>query len=212
MTSSSTLPSTRRAAESSSTGLLIEMPQQRSELEATWEASLTGSPQTSTANQSPPPVSMGKMISMDVLYQARDAGSRGFNRALELLTDAVEFLSEARDAAESGDRIGRAAAVMKFEELLEPLFACRHIGEGFANVVNTIHFAFANLKDEPLTNVQVTTLWRIFREVSSGPFLSFGESLTIVRQLNGVGLSLNNDFITEWISESSTVGEEQSIR
>ena len=153
-----------------------------------------------------------KPISIDVLYQAREAGSRNFNRAIELLGLASESLSEARDAIGANDKVACASEVMRFEQLLQPLFECREIGDGFANVINTIHMAIANRKGEPLTFEQINTLWRIVMTVLSGPFLNFSESLVFVRDLSKVGLGLNNSFFQEWASESSTVGTEQSVR
>lgn len=140
-------------------------------------------------------------ISIDVLYQGREAGSKQFVRAVELLGCASESLSEARTAFEDGDRVGYASEVSRFEQLLQPLFECRGIGDGFANVINTIHFAIANLKGEPLSYAQITTLWRIIREVAEGPFLNFKDSLEIVRALEKVGLGLNNSFLSQWASE-----------
>ncbi len=174
------------------------------------EATFTGS--TSPAEFKAQEGAGAKPISIDVLYQAREAGSRNFNRAIELLGLASESLSEARDAIEDNDKVACASEVMRFEQLLQPLFECREIGDGFANVINTIHIAIANRKGEPLTDVQINTLWRILRAVLNGPFLNFTESLVFVRDLSKVGLGLNNSFFQEWASESSTVGTEQSIR
>jgi len=151
-------------------------------------------------------------ISIDVLYQAREAGSKSFKRAIELLGLASESLSEARGAIESGDRVACASEMMRFEQLLQPLFECRDIGDGFANVINTIHIGIANRQSEPLTVAQINTLWRIARAVLNGPFLSFSDSLAFVRELGKVGLGLNNNFFQEWASESSRIGTEQSVR
>jgi hypothetical protein len=178
------------------------------DMEFRQEASLTGSPEIKSAGQFAQRTGGGKPISIDVLYQAREAGSMSFNRALELLGLASESLSEAREAIESGDRVARASEVLRFEQLLQPLFECRAIGEGFSNVINSIHISIANLQGEPLSDAQINTLWRVIREVSLAPFLSFSESLVFVRQLGKVGLSLNNEFISEWASESSTIDAE----
>jgi len=174
------------------------------------EATFTGS--TSLAEFKGQGGTGAKPISIDVLYQAREAGSRNFNRAIELLGLASESLSEARDAIGDNDRVACASELMRFEQLLQPLFECREIGDGFANVINTIHIAIANRNGEPLTDVQINTLWRIVRTLLNGPFLNFSESLVFVRDLSKVGLGLNNSFFQEWASESSTVGTEQSVR
>jgi len=148
-------------------------------------------------------VTSASPIPIDILYQAREAGSKHFDQALRLLESASHHLSEARRADEASDRIGAASEILRFEELLQPLFECRAVGDGFANLVNTIHFGIANLGGEPLNRDQITVLWRIVRELALTPFLSFGDSLKIVRQLKKVGLCLNNSFITEWASEPS---------
>lgn len=146
-------------------------------------------------------------ISMDILYQGREAGSQQFLRAVELLGEACESLSEARAALAEGDKVGSASGVARFEQLLQPLFECRNIGDGYANVVNTIHFAIANLKGDLLTEAQITTLWRIIREIAGGPFLSFRDSLVFVKQLDKVGLRLGNRFLEEFAMEPMTGGE-----
>ena|ERR1039458_6752913 len=150
-------------------------------------------------------------ISLDVLYPAREIASRHFVRALELLGKAIDYLAEARRAMETEDRIGCASAVLSFEELLQPLFECRAIGDGFGNVINTVHFAVANLDDLPLSNNQITTLWRVFKELAVTPFLNFPESLRIVKELRKTGLNLNNNLIAQWASESSEI-ESEGVR
>lgn len=162
-------------------------------------ASVTGT--LDFENHSLPQVVNASPISMDLLYQGREAGSRQFIRALELLDQASESLSEARAAHDDGDRIGSASEVLRFEQLLQPLFECRDIGDGYANVINTIHFAIANLKGELLSEAQITALWRIIRELAEGPFLSFSDSLVFVKQLDTVGLRLNNSFLEEFAME-----------
>jgi len=165
----------------------------------TGAASVTGT--LDFENHSLPQVVNASPISMDLLYQGREAGSRQFIRALELLDQASESLSEARAAHDDGDRIGSASEVLRFEQLLQPLFECRDIGDGYANVINTIHFAIANLKGELLSEAQITALWRIIRELAEGPFLSFSDSLVFVKQLDTVGLRLNNSFLEEFAME-----------
>jgi len=162
-------------------------------------ASVTGT--LDFENHSLPQVVNASPISMDLLYQGREAGSRQFIRALELLDQASESLSEARASHDDGDRIGSASEVLRFEQLLQPLFECRDIGDGYANVINTIHFAIANLKGELLSEAQITALWRIIRELAEGPFLSFSDSLVFVKQLDTVGLRLNNSFLEEFAME-----------
>jgi hypothetical protein len=160
---------------------------------------------------SAPPVP-ARAISISALYQAQEARSVGFTRALELLGQATEALSEARDAIQTGDRIAMASEMMTFEGLLSPLFECRQIGEGFANIINVIHLGAANLQGAPYSEEQVNTLWRVIRALSVGPFVSFSDSLVTVRELEKVGLSFKSAFFDEWVSETSTVGKEQSIR
>lgn len=174
------------------------------------EASQTGSPIKSEQPFGKPQTA--RPISIDLLYQAREAGSPSFNRGIELLGDACDCLSEAKRAIEQDDRIACASELLKFDGILRGLFECRAIGEGFANVINSIHLSILNLEDLPLNNAQITTLWRVMRELSVAPFLSFPQSLEMVRQLKNVGLNINNSFLVEWVSEHSTLGDEESIR
>jgi len=146
-------------------------------------------------------------IPIDLLYQARDARSASLNRGLELLSQAELYLKEAQSAAEDGLTAACALHVMSFEDLLQPLFECRAIGDGFANVVNTIHFGIANLEDAPISPDQIGAIWRIIRELSVAPFLTYAESLDRVRQLRKVGITINNSFIQDWVSGAAE-GEE----
>lgn len=173
---------------------------------------MTGFPQADSGDHSAHTVTRTEPISIDLLYQAREAGSAHFSRALDLLGQSCEHLSEARQAIQSQDRVTCASEIMQFEELLQPLFECRAVGDGFANVVNSIHMSLANLRGEPLNEAQITTLWRVVRRVASGPFLTFQDSLSELQELGKAGLSINSSFIVEWASESPDIGKEEGVR
>jgi hypothetical protein len=144
-----------------------------------------------------------KPISIESLYQARDAGSERFIRVFELLENASELLLEARRAYSVKDNVSAASAVLGFESLLEKMFECREIGEGFANVVNTIQLGIVNLGPNPVSESQVALLWRTIGELAASPFLTFRESLRLVRELKKAGLDLNSQFLEEFASETS---------
>lgn len=195
----------------STTGFGASSPSQENLIELSHRAGLTGDSAVTRTDFGMRGAAGSAPISMDVLYQARDAGSKYFTKGLELLAQAAEHLSGARRAIEENDRVECASEVLRFEELLQPLFECRGIGEGFANVINTIHFSIANLQGAPLSAVQVTTIWRIIRELAAGPFLTFADSLRYVKDLRKAGLDLNSAFIEQWAAGLSDIGAE-SIR
>ena len=146
-------------------------------------------------------------ISIDKLYQGREAGSDHFVRALELLSSASDVLSAARLALVEEDKIACDSEVILFEQLLGPLFECRDVGEGYANVINTIQVGISNMAGVPLNQDQINALWRVIRELFEGPYLSFEESLGKVEELERVGLCINSALISEWVSESSVIGK-----
>jgi hypothetical protein len=129
------------------------------------------------------------IIGIDKLYPATPESVSDLLRAIGLLADAVEYLNRARSCVE-GAPMKADQEINHLRLLLPKLFSCRQIGDGFASVINSVHFAFINLRGSVLSTPQINAIWRILRELRSKPFLSFHESLESVEQLQEVGLNI----------------------
>lgn len=181
---------------------------------------LTVSPQTSAPDRESTPVSGSQAasspasdaltpIDIDILYRAKDARSSNFSNALALLTEASRILHGAKQAVDEGSLLESDSQLLQFQALLPKLFECRAIGEGFANVTNTIQLGIANLKGQPLNAAQVNAVWRAVRQLSVGPFITFESSIDVVEDLDDVGITLRSEFLSEWLSETSTYGKNE---
>ena len=119
---------------------------------------------------------------------------------------ASKILNEAKQAVDEGNLIGSDSELLQFQVLLPKLFDCRGIGEGFANIINTIQIGISNLKGEPLNAAQVNVIWRTVRQLNVGPFISFESSLDFLEDLEATGISVQSKFVSEWLSETSSFG------
>ncbi len=129
-------------------------------------------------------------ISIDQLYHAEEGAKPELIRALSIMADGIEALGQSRRAIQESNLMLADQVLLKFQSLLPDLFGCRKIGDGFANVINSIHFAFVNRKGKPLSLGETTSVWRVMKELRNGPFLSFDGSLEFVAQLEDAGLAV----------------------
>ena len=130
------------------------------------------------------------VISIDSLYPAEEAVRQEVFRALGLLARAIDHLGAARAADQRSDVMGGDREVQTAQSLLPELFECRAIGEGFANVINTLQITFVQRRGVPLTRDQILTIWRVLRELRSHLFLTFDDSLLLVAELENSGLEI----------------------
>jgi hypothetical protein len=139
------------------------------------------------------------VIPFDQLYQAQELGTKEFVAAVRLLAEAASLLSEAKTAAERSEEVTADNFMIHFEHLLPRLFACRKIGDGFANVTNAVQLALANRNGLPLEKMQIVVLWRIFRQLATGPFLSFDDSISLIDDLDQANLWITDPTLNDWI-------------
>jgi hypothetical protein len=81
--------------------------------------------------------------------------------------------------------------VQRMQLALPNLFACRTIGDGFAIIINSLHFAFANLRGTPLSSDQLNVVWRILRELRARPVMSLDQGIQRVEELEKCGLQVD---------------------
>ncbi len=140
-------------------------------------------------------------IEIDKLFPAeKDSKSRVIT-ALGLLADAISLLEKARVSAHEEKLIDADRYTQRFQTLLIPLFAQRAIGDGFASTVNSIHFALINHHGKPLTFEQLTTIWRVLRELRNSPFVSFEKSLNWAEEFEECELKVDPPVLAGLIEE-----------
>jgi hypothetical protein len=127
-------------------------------------------------------------IDIDRLYEAPPGSASQMVRALELLKQAIDLLSESRksDNPMDSDRL-----VQGVQLTLPKLFACRSIGDGFGVIINSLHFAFANLHGAPLTSEQLNVMWRILRELRNRPVMPLEQGIQHAEELENCGLNVD---------------------
>jgi hypothetical protein len=148
------------------------------------------------------------VINIDRLYEAPAGTESQMVRALGLLAECVDLLDQARLEANS-DAISSDRLVQRVQSLLDQLFSCRNIGDGFGLIVNSLHFAFLNLQGIPLTSKQLNGVWRCLKELRTRPALTFDHGLQYVTELEEAGLEIDPSFLGEILESPS---DDESVR
>ncbi len=127
-------------------------------------------------------------IDIDRLYDAESGTSSQIVRALELLREVSNNLSEAQKC----DNILEADSFVQRVQLALPkLFTYRSIGDGFGIIINSLCFAFINLRGTPLNFDQRGAVWRVLRELRARPAMSLEQGIQRVEQLEEQGLEVD---------------------
>jgi hypothetical protein len=131
---------------------------------------------------------LAPVIDIERLYETLPGSTSQIVRALELLKQAIDFLSEAR---KSENPMDSDRYVQRAQLALPKLFACRSIGDGFGVIINSLYFAFTNLHGTPLTSDQLNVVWRILRELRTRPVMSLEQGIQHAEELENCGLEVN---------------------
>jgi hypothetical protein len=142
-------------------------------------------------------LALAPVIEIDKLYSAPEESKSQLITALGLLADSVELLAQARIAAQKSRLMDADRYTQRFEAILPALFRCRKIGDGYAVVINSLHFAAINKRGEPLNLNQLTTAWRILRELRNKPFVEFEQALEYVEEFEACGLRVDPPIVSE---------------
>jgi hypothetical protein len=140
-------------------------------------------------------------IPIDVLYPATKESAPDVLIALGLLADAIALLENARTAVKAKDLVMADRYVQRFQADLPGLFKPRGIGDGYAVIINSLHFAFINQRGKLLSFDQLTTVWRVLRELRNGPFVQFEQALNYVEELETSGLQIDPEAISELLDD-----------
>jgi len=148
---------------------------------------------------------LAPVIDIDRLYDALPGTSSHMITALGLLKEASDNLSEAQkcDSAMEADRF-----VHRVQVALPKLFGCRSIGDGFGVVINSLHFAFANLHGTPLTRNQLNAVWRVLRELRERPAMALEQGIERVAELEAQGLEVDPPELSDLL-EAAESGEDE---
>jgi len=140
-------------------------------------------------------------IEIDKLYPADKGYVSDLIAALGVLADAISLLEQARVAARNKEAITADRYWQRFQTLLPRLFMHRKIGDGYGAVINALHFACINQHGAPLSFEQLTTVWRVIKELRSAPVTSFEQALKYVQELEDCRLQVYPATISELIEE-----------
>jgi hypothetical protein len=146
-------------------------------------------------------------IPIDALYPATKESAPDVLIALGLLADAIALLEEARTASKARDMVMADRYVQRFQAALPGLFTPRGIGDGYGVIINSLHFAFINQRGKPLSFDQLTTVWRVLRELRNGPFVQFEQALDYVGELETSGLQIDPEAISELLDDTDDEDE-----
>jgi len=141
------------------------------------------------------------MIDIDTLYPADKEYVSDIVDALALLGEAVGLLDKARVSARNKEAITADRYWQRFQMLLPKLFRHRKIGDGYGVVINSLHFASINQHGTPLSFEQITTVWRVVKELRNAPVPHFEQGLKYVQELEDCRLQVYPATISELIEE-----------
>jgi hypothetical protein len=140
-------------------------------------------------------------IEIDKLYPADKNSASDLIAALGLLAEAISLLEKARSAAREKEVIAADRYSQRFQVLLPQLFIRRKIGDGYGVVINSLHFAFINQRGKPISFEQLTTVWRVVKELRNAPFIPFEQALKYVGELEDCQLQVDPPILSELIEE-----------
>ncbi len=165
---------------------------------ATSRTQLTHSPAGNIVFEVRGATALAPVIEIDRLWDAAPGTISQTVRALELLKQVSDFLAAAQRADRPMD-VDRF--VQRAQLALPKLFACRSVGEGFAVIVNSLHFAFANLHGAPLRPDQLNVIWRVLRELRDRPAMSLEQGIQRVEELEDRGLEVDPPELGELLDD-----------
>jgi hypothetical protein len=142
-------------------------------------------------------------IDIGQLYAAPEAARPDFLKLQTLLADAISFVSAAKDAYAAGQLVDADTSIVKFQMMLDDLFGCRTVGDGYGTIVNSLLFAFINQAGKPLSEIQILTLWRVLRQLKSRPFLNLEAALEQIDELTTASFLVDPPVLGEMLPISN---------
>jgi hypothetical protein len=143
-------------------------------------------------------------ISIDELYEAREAIRNELGMALALLADARGMVTTALRAFHAGDELRADDQMQQLFSLLPELFCCRTLSDSFGAVINALFHSLKNLEGTPPTADQMKTILKVLSQVRDEPFMPFASAVDLVGLLEEAGLITEPsaiEFLSDWLDE-----------
>lgn len=145
---------------------------------------------------------LAPVIEIDRLWDALPGTSSNVVRAIELLKQTTDNLLAAQRC---DDPVEADHFVQRVQLTLPRLFSCRSIGDGFAVVINALHFAFVNLHGTPLTPDQLAVILRVVKEVRARPTMSLDQGVKRIEELEEHGLEVDPPDFAQLLEKSGSL-------
>ena len=168
------------------------------------EVERSAKPKLHVAGASDHQAEPARSISIDELYNIKEALTRELSSALELLATCAQRIREATDAWNDENRIASDDAMQRLIVLLPESFSCRGLGDGFGAIVNATFHGLRNLEGIPPSKEQIEQIGQLFVFLRSQPFLTFETAVEQITKLEDRGLKVEPagfDDLTELLSE-----------
>lgn len=148
---------------------------------------------------------LAPVIDIDRLYETAAGSTSQIVSALELLKQASDVLETARRSESPLDADGW---VQRVQLLLPRMFSYRGVGDGYAVIINSLHFALANQNGTPLTADQLNAVWRTVRELRTKPAMNLEQGIQRVEELETSGLRVDPPDVGALIEENESAANE----
>ena len=126
-------------------------------------------------------------INTQDLYPASQELQPELARAFTLLDEATKKLDNSILAINDNDEITSDDCIQQLRMLLPELFCCRTLGDGFASVINAVHYSIENQEDKFFNHSELSVLKFALNRIKTEPFISFDEAVDEVILLEDKG-------------------------
>ncbi len=137
-----------------------------------------------------------KVINIEALWDAPADNPSQVLRAIDLLKQTADLLERALKVT---DAIEADRLVQQVQATLPKLFSYRSVGDGFGLIINSVHYAFVNLKGTPLSQPQMRVMWRVLRELRLRPAMSADQGIERVTEMEETGLAVDPPGIGDFV-------------
>ena len=129
-------------------------------------------------------------MSVDILYPQTETSSSDISSALRLLSEAITHAEKAVSCEDEQDIMGADDAITHIEIMMPELFCCRSLGDSYGLIIASVMSSLANRRGEPLTTIQVRTLWLALKALRQEPFMTYEKALDVVDSLEEVNMNI----------------------
>lgn len=128
--------------------------------------------------------------SLQEIYRESVAGRSALGRAISLINQAVVHLEQGQEAARQDDHLILDNEMMLLRPVVDELFCCRRVGDGFGMAVNAARIAVHHLDGSLPTEAQVGALRLHFERLRSTVNPTAYDASLLVERLAESGLQV----------------------